>query len=92
MYGVLKFTEVSNGVAEKFETFLCFPFKGMTSFVKANRAGDDGPNLEIPDFSQPHNVRNERSAGPFPGQGQRLGGDTPPQNRQYAKFESPDIL
>ncbi|OMJ71984.1 hypothetical protein SteCoe_29691 [Stentor coeruleus] len=92
LYGVLKFTEISNGLAEKIEKFMFFCVRGLPSFIKVERAGSEEPRLEMPDIPQQPNPRNERPVEPFSGQGYRLGGDIPPQSRQYEKFENPDNL
>lgn len=86
----MKFTEVSDALAERAENTFCKFFKGMTGFITVSNSGSEEPRLAPVTITRNDLSNNRNPPAAFSGQGYRLGGDMPPQSRQFAKFDNVD--
>ncbi|OMJ85873.1 hypothetical protein SteCoe_12715 [Stentor coeruleus] len=90
LYGLMKFTEVSDSFAEKIENTFCKFIKERTQFITVSNSGNEEPRLTPVSITTNDVINNRTQPTVFTGQGYRLGGDLPPQSRQFAKFDNVD--
>lgn len=74
----MEFTEVSIKFAKKFEKCICCCVRKCPKFISVHDNGDDDSYLDMP-------ILHQNSYVPFGGQGHRLGGDAPNEEKQVAK-------